>query len=160
MKKEPNFGRDLPVRVTICAALGSIAMVLFICIFVDFGFNTLVGREAVYLSALFAICNIIMIHYREHRWAAYFPAMSRGMRHFRAVVNGSWLLGLLLLLASGVLLLCQVSLVAFWSQFTVLAGYLLTLLGWWGNLMAYHRRRTAARMVAEEQQEARFRAKD
>ena len=150
MKKEPDLRRDLPVRVAVCVAMGSILTVAFICLFVNFGFNTVVGREAVYLSAFFLTSNTVLIHFRERRWAALFLPMTRAMGQYRTVVNAGWLLGVGLLLASGVLLLCGVGLAEFWSRFTVIAGYVLTLLGWCGNLMAYHRRCVAAIMAADE----------
>lgn len=156
MKKQPNIRRDLPVRIATCVAMGGILTVGIICLFVGFGFNTVVGREAVYLSGLFLMANVLLMQCREHRLTRekVFPPMSRGMHRYCAVVNCGWTLGVLLLLSSGVLLLCGVGLANFWSSFTVISGYVLTLLGWAGNQMAYHRRCTAAMVVEQEKKSA------
>lgn len=156
MKKQPNIRRDLPVRVASCVAMGGILTVGIICLFVGFGFNTVVGREAVYLSGLFLIINVLLTQCRERRLVRQkvFPPMSGGMHRFCAVVNCGWILGVLLLLSSGALLLCGVGLANFWSSFTVISGYVLALLGWAGNLMAYHRRRMAAMVVEQEKKSA------
>lgn len=152
MKQEPNFSHDLPLRVSVCVAMGGILMLMFICLFVQFGFHSVVGREAVYLSAAFLIENVLMMRWRERRHAAFFPALSRRMLAVCRVVTVCWLLGVLLLLASAVLLLCGLPLGAFWSRFTVLAGYVLSLLGWGGRLMVYHRRCTAAQVAQADRQ--------
>lgn len=153
MKKEPDYRNDLPLRIVTCIAMGGILMLAFICLFVQFGFHSVVGREAVYLSALFLIGNILMLRHRERRWAKHFPPLSPAMQRVQRVVGCGWLLGVLLLLASAVLLLFGLSLGAFWNRLTVISGYVLMLLGWGGRLMVYHRRCTAASVMAARRSE-------
>lgn len=145
-------GKDWPARVTACLACGGVLMALILCLFIGFGLNTDVGREALYIAVLMQAANVAVIRLHERKIAKVkaFPPSSRKMTVVRLSALNLWRVGAICLLLSVFLTLFGVSLADLWVKLTCWVGSALLFLGWSGILICYHRRHQAAIAYARE----------
>lgn len=133
--------RDWLLRLSVCLAAGGLGMVAVMCLFVGFGFSTVIGKEAVYLYLLLQSGNVALITLRERRLlrTAQAPVPSKRMRLLRLGVKWLWRLGALTLLASLAMVLGGMLLSNPWVVLTCWFGFFMTAVGWLGCLMTHHR---------------------
>ena len=133
--------RDWLLRLTRCLAVGGLGMAGIMCLFVGFGFSTVIGKEAVFLYWLLQCANVIVMRIRESSLlrSAQAPAPSKRMRILRLSAAWLWRLGSITLLASMVFALCGMLLSSLLVVLTCWIGFFATLIGWLGRLMTFHR---------------------
>lgn len=137
--------KKLPYAISTCLAVGGLAMALFMCLYVDFGIHSTVGKIALYIAFLLQAVNVLMAYLRIRalvRGGA--PTPSCGMRRFFGLFLWIWGLGALLLVASLVLLLFGMDAANPWVKYTCIAGVCVSPVGWLGILTACRRRAQAA----------------
>ncbi len=145
-----KFKWELPVKLTACLTLGGFAAILIMCFFIGFGFDSTVGKEALYVFLFLESINVLTIFLcgRRLRKRADVPAEATKMRRFRRIAAGLWLFGAAAMLFSLVLVLLGRR----YGDLLVLlpchGGLLLTWLTWPAILMSYHRRLLAAQCAA------------
>ena len=129
------------LRLSVCLATGGLGMVAVMCLFVGFGFGTVIGKEALGLYLLLQSGNVALITARERLLlrSAQTPVPSKRMRLLRLSLKWFWRVGALTLLASLVMALCGVLLSNLWVVLTSWIGFCMTVVGWLGRLMTYHR---------------------
>ena len=133
--------RDWLLRLTLCLAVGGLGMAGIMCLFVGFGFSTVIGKEAVFLYWLLQCVNVIVMRIRESSLlrSAQAPAPSKRMRILRLSAAWLWRLGSITLLASMVFALCGMLLSSLLVVLTCWIGFFATLIGWLGRLMTFYR---------------------
>lgn len=133
--------RDWLLRLTLCLAVGGLGMAGIMCLFVGFGFSTVIGKEAVFLYWLLQCANVIVMRIREISLlrSAQAPAPSKRMRILRLSAAWLWRLGSITLLASMVFALCGMLLSSLLVVLTCWIGFFATLIGWLGRLMTFYR---------------------
>lgn len=137
--------KKLPYTISACLALGGLVMALFMCLYVDFGIHSTVGKLALYIAFSLQAVNILLARLRMRTLVQKgAPAPSRGMRRFLLVFLWIWRLGAFLILLSAVLTIVGMDYSDPWVRYTCLAGVCLTPLGWLGILAACRRRAQAA----------------
>lgn len=137
----------LPFLISLFLTLGGIVMALFMCVYVDFGLNSTVGKLAVYIAFCLQAVNVLLVRLRMHRLIKEgAPAPSEKMRRFHRIFSWIWRLGAVLLLLSLLLILCGMEKSDPWVRYTCLAGVCLLPVGWLGILAAFRRRDQAAMM--------------
>lgn len=137
--------KKLPYAISTCLAAGGLVMALFMCLYVDFGIHSTVGKIALYIAFLLQGINILMARLRIRSLVrGGTPAPSRGMRRFLGVFLWIWRLGALLLGASLVLILFGMDAADPWVRYTCISGVCVTPVGWLGVLAACRRRAQAA----------------
>lgn len=145
-----KFKWELPVKLTACLTLGGFAATLIMCFFIGFGFDSTVGKEALYVFLFLESINVLTVFLggRRLRKRADVPAEATKMRRFRRIAAGLWLFGAAAMLFSLVLVLLGRR----YGDLLVLlpchGGLLLTWLTWPAILMSYHRRLLAAQCAA------------
>ena len=146
--------RDWLLRLTLCLAVGGLGMAGIMCLFVGFGFSTVIGKEAVFLYWLLQCANVIVMRIRESSLlrSAQAPAPSKRMRILRLSTAWLWRLGSITLLASMVFALCGMLLSSLLVVLTCWIGFFATLIGWLGRLMTFHRVRQSSMALAMEKE--------
>ena len=61
--------KDLLLRLTFCLAVGGLGTVAVMCLFVGFGFSTVIGKEAVYLCLV--LQAVLRLHFPQKRCAVF-----------------------------------------------------------------------------------------
>lgn len=142
------------LRLSVCLATGGLGMVAVMCLFVGFGFSTVIGKEAVYLYLLLQGANVALITARERMLlrSAQAPVPSKKMRFLRLGTKWFWRLGVLTLLASLVMVLCGMLLSNPWVVLTCWIGFGITVVGWLGRLMTYHRMEQSCLALRQEKE--------
>ena len=146
--------RDWLLRLTLCLAVGGLGMAGIMCLFVGFGFSTVIGKEAVFLYWLLQCVNVIVMRIRESSLlrSAQAPAPSKRMRILRLSAAWLWRLGSITLLASMVFALCGMLLSSLLVVLTCWIGFFATLIGWLGRLMTFPRVRQSSIALAMEKE--------
>ncbi len=146
--------KDLLLRATLCLAVGGLGMAGIMCLFIGFGFGTVIGKEAVFLYWLLQCANVTVMRIRESVLlrSAQAPVPSKRMRVLRLCAAWLWRLGSLTLLTSMVFALCGMLLSSLPVVLTCYIGFFATLIGWLGRLMTFHRVRQSSIALAMEQE--------
>lgn len=133
--------KDLLLRLTFCLAVGGLGTVAVMCLFVGFGFSTVIGKEAVYLCLVLQAVHVAVMHSRENRLlrSSQAPLPSKKMRCIRAFAAWLWRLGALTLVASLFLILIGMLMSSLWVVLTCWIGFFAMLAGWLLRLMTFHR---------------------
>ncbi len=150
--KQSLPAHDWPVIALTCLAFGGLGSVVIFCFLIGFGFNTFVGKEALYICFALQTLNLSVIRIRErrlHQGAA--PQPSRQMRRFRQIFSWCWRVSAVLLLVSLAAALLGRPYGSFWVRYPCLIGAIFAPIGWFGCLIAFHRRRQAG-LYAQNQQ--------
>ena len=137
--------KKLPYAISACVATGGLAMALFMCLYVEFGIHSTVGKIAVYIAFLLQAIHVLMACLRIGalvREGA--PAPSGGMRRFLRVFLWIWGAGAMLLVASLVQILFGAEYTYGWVRYTCTAGVCICPVGWLGIMAACRRRAQAA----------------
>lgn len=146
--------KDWLLRLTLCLAVGGLGMAGIMCLFVGFGFSTVIGKEAVFLYWLLQGANVVVMRIREAALlrSAQAPTPSKRMRILRLSAAWLWRLGSVTLLASMVFALCGMLLSSPPVVLTCWIGFFATLIGWLGRLMTFHRARQSSIALAMEKE--------
>lgn len=117
--------KDLLLRLTFCLAVGGLGTVAVMCLFVGFGFSTVIGKEAVYLCLVLQAVHVAVMHSRENRLlrSSQAPLPSKKMRCIRAFAAWLWRLGALTLVASLFLILIGMLMSSLWVVLTCWIGF-------------------------------------
>lgn len=148
-----NYKKDWLLRITGCIAAGGLIMMVIMCLFIGFGFGTLVGREAVGLYLFLQAVNLIVILCREKKMRARpeVPNSSAKMCRVRKTGGLFWCIGAGLALLSFGLPLVGVGGDTIWVKLSCWLGVILALLGWLIRLASVVRMRQSALAFAEEE---------
>lgn len=146
--------KDWLLRLSLCLAVGGLGMAGIMCLFIGFGFSTVIGKEALFLYWLLQSVNVMVMRIREIALlrSAQAPVPSRRMRVLRLIAEWLWRLGSVTLLASMIFALCGMFLSSPLVVLTCWAGFLATLIGWLGRLMTFHRVRQSSIALAMEKE--------
>lgn len=137
------------LRLSVCLAVGGMVTVVIMCFFIGFGFHSPVGKYALYTALFLQLLSLGADHITQRKWEtsshSYTP--SGRMLSFRRTFLLLWLLGALSLLLSLALILSGLEPSAPWVRRLCIPGIFLCPAGWWGVLVAGHRRRQAIQVL-------------
>lgn len=133
MKTDP-IKYDWPVLITTCMAVGGIFTVLFLCVFVGFGLNSLVGKEALYVCLSLNAVNVVALLLRRRQLPRKAHA-SRLLRLLDALALPVWCAGTAALLFALVAGLCGAQFGSASVYYPCLIGTILVPIGWLGILI-------------------------
>ena len=139
----------LPLKLSVCMAIGGFITIIVICFLIGFGFHSTVGKYALGTALFLQWLSLVVDHFTHGPRLAedcpYTPA--KKMTHFRLIVIVIWLLGSCMQLASLGMILFGMTSTNLWVRILCIAGFCLSPLGWAGILLASHRRRTAGEVI-------------
>lgn len=134
--KTDRLRRDWAVLITTCMAVGGIFTALFLCVFVDFGLNSLVGKEALYVCLVLNAANVFTLYLRRRRSGK--PARSTRLQAaLSRLAPPLWCAGVALLLFALIAGLCGVGFGEALVYYPCLFGTLLVPLAWLGIVISY-----------------------
>lgn len=138
--------RDRLALISTCLACGGVGMEIIMCLFIGFGFHTVIGKEALYTALVLQALNLAVGKSRERRFLKSHaaPVTSKKMSRLRLVFTCVWCAAIALLLFSLLLAICGTYLGSFWVKIPCTIGAILSPIGWLGLLACFHRKRQAA----------------
>ncbi len=136
---------NLPLKLSVCLALGGMVTIGIICFLIGFGFHSPVGKYALYTALFLQGVCLLVNHLTDRSYSglhvAYTPSFK--MRRFRRTAQLLWTIGSALLLAALLLMLLGMAPTDSAVRYLTIIGLPLCPLGWLGLLMESHHRRTA-----------------
>lgn len=129
-----------------CLAFGGLGAGIIMCLFIGFGFHTVIGKEAIYTTLTLQGLDLAIVGIRERRFFRLHPAPTPSKKARRLYVGflGIWCAAVALLLFSLILAICGTPLGNAWVKLPCTIGTIASPIGWLGLLFCFHRKRQAA----------------